>query len=513
MRFSIAKGAAVPRTVSPGRCWRRRAAILASLVCLSAVPAAAQDYSGEYVLLVDGHPILSVNLRQTPAGQLNGAVLAGGKTVPLSGSVQGGTAYMVSAAPDGSVMHWEAQQQGQSLAIAMAPAGMDGRPDHALIQRHMLMRGRGQTAGGVGALSQQWIARISAVADAIASWCSSPLYASSEVCVNAMQLLRKVAPALMVARFAAGGEATALLRVLMGGPGAITAGPLAQGPPGMDQGFFAPSPAESSMYDEPAYPPAPSSEPWSQPAPQPQPPAVAGPSQVPGLAQSLLGGAPQAGGQGVTASGDYVMLHGATEVLRVQFSSTGGGAITGTLSLVGTHFPFSGTLNNGRLDFTTTSAAGQVAQWQGHMVGDELIATLAAGGTTERYVLQRRGAGWSDDAPAARAWREYLDNRTISHTVTGGVAETLLHMCSGGTLLVETSARFDLSMPQAGPAAGQPPPSVDRGSWRTVANGDLAALELISSEGTVQVGLRRGEGDQIFIAEQAAYVRVGAACR
>ncbi len=515
MRSSFVQRAlTVPLALSPGMRWWRCAVCLVAAVCLSAGAAAAQDYSGEYVLLVDGHAILSVSLRQTPAGQLSGTVLAGGKTLPLAGSVRAGTAYMMSTAPDGSVMHWEALPQGQSLAIAMAPAGIDGRPDPALIQRHMLSRGRSQS-GGVGAMSQQWIARISAVADAVASWCSSPLYASSDICVNSMQLLRKVAPALMVARFAAGGEASALLRALMSGPGAVAAGPiLPQAPPGMDAGFFAPAQPEAGMYDELAHPPEAVQEPWPQPAQQAQTPVVEGAAvQAPPLAQTLLGGAQQPAGQASIAAGDYVMLHGATEILRVQFSSVGGGAVTGTLSLVGTHFPFTGSMNNGRLDFTTTSASGLVAQWQGHLVGDELIATLVTGSTTERYILQRRGMGWSEDVPVARAWREYLESRTISHSVAGGVAETLLHMCGGGVLLVETSATFDLSMPQAGAAATQPQRSMDRGSWRVVANGDLAALELVSSEGPVQVGVRRGDGDQIFIAEQPAYVRAAGGCR
>lgn len=537
IRSSFVKRApAVKGAFSPAIRWLSRTACATAVIFLTSAVAAAQDYSGQYVLLVEGHAVLSVSLRQNPAGQVSGTVIAGGETLPLSGSVQGGRAYMSSTAPDGSVMHWEAQAQGQSLVMAMAPAGADGRPDPSLIQRHVLMRGGGQPGGGIGAVSQQWVARIAAVADAVASWCSSPLYASSDICVNAMQLLRKVAPALMVARFATGGEASTLLRVIMAGPGSGGGGAgLPQAPPGMDAGFLAPPPSGQSMYDgqpysspvaaqaspEPAAQawPEPGPEAWPEPDPQawPEPapaqhPAAATPVQAPGLAQTLLSGAHQAGGQTSQTSGDYVMLHGGTEILRIQFSDAGGGAVSGTLTLVGTHFPFTGTLSSGRLDFTTTSASGQRAHWQGHMVGDELIATLAAGGSTERYVLNRRGAGWSEDDPDAVAWRQYLENRTISHTAGGGVAETLLHLCSGGILRVETSSSFDLSMSQAGGAGSQPHRSVDSGRWRTLGNGDLVALELVSSEGTVQVGLRRTSGDQISIAEQPAFARAGASC-
>lgn len=474
---------------------------IATWILLPALPLAlpAQDLGGEYLLAVDGNPILSLTLRAERGGRLTGLVSAAGKTVPLSGVIRGGGAVFISSAPDGSRLHWEAYPQGAGLAVVMAPAGVDGKPDAALAQRHVLIRGR-PGSGGLRRSSQQWIGRLSAAADSIVSWCSSPLYASSDLCLNAMQVLRKVAPALMVARFATGGQATSLMRVLAQGPGSnqgLMAQQMETGddsflsaiePPPDDVGEVLPPPDD--YYDPPPVEPSPVVE---------QPVAT----QSPGLAQMLLGGGAAATAPAVSVVGEYVMLHAGSELLRVRFADDGGGALKGTLTLMGTPFPLSGTSANNAVSFSTHAPSGEVGRWEGVIEGERLALTLTTSSGTERYDLMRHGAGWSDAAPLAREWDAALRGKTVAHSAgardpaSGAVAETLLHFCADGTLRMQVGAR-----------AGNEQPA-----WRVVANNEQAAVELQAPEGTIQVGLHRQGTAITFAGQPARIVGSSSACR
>jgi hypothetical protein len=456
--------------------------------------ASAQNLAGDYLLAVDGQAILSLSLRQDGSGRLTGTVSAAGKSLPLSGAVRGAGGVFVSSAPDGSRLHWEVAPQGSALAVVMAPAGVDGQPDPALAQRHLLVRGQ-PGGGGLARGSQKWIARLATAADSIVSWCSSPMYAESELCVNAMQVLRKAAPALMVARFATSGQASSLLRVLAQGPGSAAAG---MEPPigATDDSFL--SAIDPTSMDAEAPPPDEFVE--SPPLPAEVAPA---PVPVPTLAQTLLGGgaeAPVAASSGL--AGDWVLLHSGSEMLRVRLAEARG-SVQGTLTLMGTPFPLSGTANGGTVLFTTRSANGEIGRWQGSMAGERLSLALTTSSGTERYELTRQGAGWSDAVPLARQWDAVLRGRTIAHAAgardpaTGAAVETLLHFCGDGVVRLEVAGAPGSSMP----------------TWRVVATADQAAVELTGPEGTIQVGLARGTGDGITFAGQPARVAGAANCR
>ena len=457
--------------------------------------ASAQNLAGDYLLAVDGQAILSLSLRQDGSGRLTGTVSAAGKSLPLSGAVRGAGGVFVSSAPDGSRLHWEVAPQGSALAVVMAPAGVDGQPDPALAQRHLMVRGQ-PGGGGLARGSQKWIARLATAADSIVSWCSSPMYAESDLCVNAMQVLRKAAPALMVARFATSGQAGSLMRVLAQGPGSTS--------PGMEPPMNATDDSFLSAVD-PAYMEAEAPPPDEFVEPPPLPPAATPPpAHVPTLAQSLLGGggtqAPSAASSGL--AGDWVLLHAGSEMLRVRLAEAGG-SVQGTLTLMGTPFPLSGTANEGSVMFTTRSANGEIGRWQGAMAGERLSLALTTSSGTERYELTRQGAGWSDAVPLARQWDAVLRNRTIAHTAgardpaSGAAVETLLHFCGDGVLRLEVAGAPGSSMP----------------SWRVVATADQAAVELTAPEGTIQVGLARGTGDGITFAGQPARIAGAALCR
>jgi hypothetical protein len=198
------------------------------------------------------------------------------------------------------------------------------------------------------------------------------------------------------------------------------------------------------------------------------------------------------------------MLHAGSEVLRVRLDDEGSGTVRGTLTLMGTAFPLSGTASGDRVSFSTRAPNGTVGQWRGEASGDRLVLTLTTSSGTERYELQRQGAGWSDAVPLARQWDAALRGRTVAHRAgardptTGAPAETLLHFCDDGVLRMEIG----------GVRGGATP------AWRVVASADQAAVELSAPEGTIQVGLGRGDGDAITFAGQGArLLGASAACR
>jgi hypothetical protein len=473
---------------------------LALVLSALAGNGAAQSLAGDYVLAVDGQAILSLMLRQDETGRLTGAVSAAGKQLPLSGMVRGQRGVFVSSAPDGSRLHWEVAPQGSALAVVMAPAGLDGQADPALAQRHVMIRGKAG-AGGLRGGSQQWIARLATAADSIVSWCTSPMYAESDLCVNAMQVIRKMAPALMVARFATSGQAGSLMRVLAQGPGAMSGeAPLPM--PGADDSFLTAVDPETVEIDAGLPPPDEFVEPPPEaaaPVPAPQPA-----SGFPTLAQSLLGGgtaAPASKPSGI--AGDWVMLHAGSELLRVRLHESGGG-VTGTLTLMGTPFPLTGSASNGGVAVITRSARGDVGSWRGTVAGDRLVLTLSTAAGTERYDLTRQGAGWSDAAPLARQWDGVLRGNVLAHSAgardpaTGRGVDTMLHFCADGVLRLEVAGRRGESQP----------------AWRVVASGDQAAVEVSGPEGTIQVGLGRGAGSGItFAGQPARLVGASTGCR
>lgn len=467
----------------------------------AATPLAAQGLSGDYVLSVDGSAILGITLLDDGAGRITGSVSAAGKKVPLSGVTRGTGAVFVSSAPDGSRLHWEVQPQGSGLAVAMAPPGIDGQPDPALAQRHLLVRGRAGS-GGLGRTSQKWIARLSAAADSIVSWCASPLYATSDLCINAMQVLRKVAPALMVARFATSGQVGSLMRAL-GQPPASD--PMAVAPTitSQDDSFFSAVEPPPDEMEDGSVPPDGYDPPASvQEPPPPTPVAPSGVAPTPALAQMLLGGGAAAPSAAASLEGEYVMLHAGSEVLRVRFAAARGDVVSGTLSLMGTPFPITGTVTNGTVSFSTRAAGGEVGNWQGRVDGDRLSLTLTSAAGSERYELMRQGSGWSDAVPLAREWDAALRGRTIAHSAgardpaTGAVVETLLHFCTDGTLRIEVGGSLGAARP----------------AWRAVASNEQAAVELRAPEGTIQVGLQRQGAAMTFAGQPARIVGPSARC-
>lgn len=471
-------------------------ALVLALTVMTA-SAVAQSLAGDYLLSVDGQAILSLMLRQDETGRLTGTVSSAGKQLPLSGMVRGQGGVFVSSAPDGSRLHWEVAPQGAGLAVVMAPSGLDGQADPALAQRHVLLRGQ-PGGGGLARGSQRWIARLATAADSIVSWCSSPMYAESDLCVNAMQVLRKVAPALMVARFATSGQAGSLMRVLAQGPGAMSPG--AAPPMGGDDSFLTAVDPELAESDTGVPPP----DEYVEPPPDVADPVPVAPQTtgVPTLAQSLLGGGTVAGASG-GVSGDWVMLHAGSELLRVRLHESGGG-VTGTLTLLGTPFPLTGTASGGGVSFTTRSARGGVGSWRGSVAGDRLILTLTTAAGSERYDLSRQGAGWSDAGPLAKEWDGMLRGKVLAHTAgardpaTGRAVETMLHFCAEGVLRLEIAG-----------AGGEVQPA-----WRIVASGDQAAVELSAPEGTIQIGLGRVSGSaMVFAGQPARLTGASASCR
>src|SRR5690606_33998880 len=97
--------------------------------------------------------------------------------------------------------------------------------------------------------------------------------------------------------------------------------------------------------------------------------------------------APEPVSGAASVAGEFVMLQAGTEVLRVRLEEAGGSTVEGTLVLMGTPFPVTGTGGNGHVSFTTESRDGAVGQWEGRVDGDRLSLTLTTASGAERYEL------------------------------------------------------------------------------------------------------------------------------
>jgi hypothetical protein len=223
-------------------------------------------------------------------------------------------------------------------------------------------------------------------------------------------------------------------------------------------------------------------------------------------------------------AGDYVLLHQGTEVLAVRFTSSAGGRVTGAVSVAGQSVPFTGSIGSDTVAFTTTSQ-GQVGEWRGTFQGDRLMLTVRAPAGTERHVLARRRAGWSDATSLARQWQARLAGRSIGRASRtdggasgGGTSESNMYLCPGGLAILEENSVVSVTVPGGtdipGMSGSHVSSSSDRGRWRVITRGNVASVELSSEEGTLQIGVRQGsEPSVVVFAEQPVLLgEAGAKC-
>jgi len=459
-------------------------------------------FEGDYAFAVDGSVIMAVHLTQGAGGVLSGSVSAGGKTLPVSGSVRDGHATFVTGIGDGGYLHWDARPVEQGgLSVTLVPTGVDGKPDQSLAQQHVLTRRSPGMTAGLSQAAQQWIVRLSAVADSITVWCASPSFRETDVCAKAMQILKRVAPALMVARFTTGGQATSLLRVLSGSSGGVT-------PAGTT------APASNAELFSAIQPPSPDAVPPSvsttAPVGPPAPAAAGQSSATRGLATNLTGG----GSSTSLFSGEWAIYADGTELVTLRFDTPVSAAgANGTISIVGDAKPFAGTLSANALEFPFSAADGTPTQWRVVPRGGQLAATISGPNGTQEQLLERR-TGWSESAPLAQQWHRSLEGRSLTRTTRtnggtsgGATTEFVMSFCSGSTLLTETRSVVSVNVPGAG--GSQTSRQAGRGTWRTVSRGDVAAIVMTSDEGTMQLGVRRGDGNTMYVVQEL--VRLGAA--
>jgi hypothetical protein len=165
------------------------------------------------------------------------------------------------------------------------------------------------------------------------------------------------------------------------------------------------------------------------------------------------------------------------------------------------------------LAFPFSAADGTPTQWRVVPRGGQLAATISGPNGTQEQLLERR-TGWSESAPLAQQWRRSLEGRAITRTTRtnggtsgGATTEFVASFCANSTLLTETRSVVSVNVPGAG--GSQTSRQSGRGTWRTVSRGDVAAIVMTSDEGTMQLGVRRGDGDTMYVVQEL--VRLGAA--
>jgi hypothetical protein len=217
------------------------------------------------------------------------------------------------------------------------------------------------------------------------------------------------------------------------------------------------------------------------------------------------------------ASGDYVLLENGTELVGVRFQPAGGGEISGAVSLGGNSVALTGRRSGSRIEFTTTSPNGTTGRWRGTVDGDALSVTLTTPEGSERFTLVRRGLGWSDATALARRWRAALDGKAIAHSTGtnggshGGASnQTTVHLCPGGGALVEATSAISVYVP--GMSGSQTSRASDRARWRVITRDGVAAVELTAERWAMQIGVRPGSDDTIYVADQLVRVRPSSKC-
>ncbi len=337
----------MPRTPLP-------ALAIALALAGARMPAAAQDYSGEYALMTQGQTVLALTLRQQADGRVTGSVVSGDKSLPITGTVRDGQVSFVTTGSSGGYLQWAGRLEADSLATTLTPSGPDGQPDQAQAQHHMLVRLRSGEGVSRARGSQKWLALAMTAADTLASWCARPLYADGDVCRKLMPVVRRLAPALMITRLALGGGSAGA-----GAPGGV---------------LMQPFPAASVAAAEPVA---------SGPALSGAPRAASASRPGPSVLSALGGGA-------AAARYDFVLVSDGEVALAVSFTSSSDGSVTGSVSAGEKSVKLRGTLSGADLRFTTTASDGTASEWRGRLDGNGLTLTLAGLDGDETYALVAR---------------------------------------------------------------------------------------------------------------------------
>ena len=203
--------------------------------------------------------------------------------------------------------------------------------------------------------------------------------------------------------------------------------------------------------------------------------------------------------------------------LRIRSSS--GGKASGEVSSINATLPFSGTVQNGKLTFTT-SADGEVIRWEAIPSGNNLRLTMRAdNGESQTFALVRRAAASNAGAPLARQWQQRLTGRgfTLTERTGGGSSggatkETSIAFCPGGKALLEE--RFALNVSVPGMGGGQTSRNTMGARWRAVSSGNSASVEFAGEGETFQLGIRAGSQPDILIVggKPARLYAAGAKC-
>jgi hypothetical protein len=216
-------------------------------------------------------------------------------------------------------------------------------------------------------------------------------------------------------------------------------------------------------------------------------------------------------------SADFVLLHQGSQVISIRYAARAGGSVAGVVTVLGTDLPFTGRLTGNHLTFQTVAPNGVSGRWDATIAGDRMTVTVTNPSGSERHALTRRGVGWSDQTPLAREWTAALTGRSWSQSEGNSsssgsfTAQRTVIFCPRGVAQYSASSAINMSVPGvSGSGTGR---DADRGTWRVITQGDVAALEVTTAtEGTMQLGLRPAQGEMIYLAEQLVRLGVGGGC-
>ncbi len=102
--------------------------LLLALAC--AVPLAAQNYSGTYLLQTPSGGTVTLTLRQDGAGRAAGTMSGNGASFQLTGQLQS-SELVGQAVGGGNTVWFEASLDGTELHLVLADVGANGQPDLA----------------------------------------------------------------------------------------------------------------------------------------------------------------------------------------------------------------------------------------------------------------------------------------------------------------------------------------------------------------------------------------------
>lgn len=113
--------------------------------------AAAQDVSGEYLLLHQGSEVMSVKIRSAGSGRISGEASAASNSMPFTGTISGRTVSFTTTSPDGTRVRWNGPIYGTTFNATLSDPS--GSQTYAFTKR-----GAGWTSGS--ALARQWTQRL-----------------------------------------------------------------------------------------------------------------------------------------------------------------------------------------------------------------------------------------------------------------------------------------------------------------------------------------------------------------